>query len=156
LIQLSNETDTTIAKKGLETAGLAATFGSGALASGGGRLVTEEAITLAQRAGQVLRGVDNAATGLDLTTSIVKENRGEFIKEYGETGRVFIEDVERVSSIVQGYALLRGALHAPKMFQSLRASYQNWRALVKMRKELSASEQQLIRNIEQLLSEAYE
>ena len=149
LIQLSNQTDSTYAQKVAETVGLAATLGTGALVGGGAKAATWGA--------RAVVWADRAAFVADITASVIREHRGEFIKAYGDAGRKFLNAVDVVSSVVMIYGMARAVTSAPGLFKDLRGKYNNWRSLAQLRKELSEGErlmeQQLTRNTQNLLHE---
>jgi hypothetical protein len=124
LVALKNEGVTHTFEKIGEVAGLA--LGG----VGGGA----EAIGLGAK---VLLWADRAAVVLGVLGSVVSENRGWFIKRFGESGRRFVDAVELVNSAVAIFGLIRVAMSLPKLVGGLRDG------LGGLRKSATATERNL-------------
>jgi len=131
LVQLSNETDTTILMKIAEAAGLGLSLGTGELIGLG---------VEASMAARVLAWADAAATVVGTLSSIVLEHRGEIIAHFGESGRAFVRDVEYVQAATALYGFARMALSMGQLVNGLRRAHQQWRAELAVAQDLSAAE----------------
>ena len=116
LLQLANAGDHHAWMKALEVAGLGlgGGLGAGALMEGG-----VEATALAR----VLGWCDGAAVGLGVATSVLDEHRGWILSRFGEQGRAFLRDADRVNSAVALYGMARLTMALPKLLLGLRTSY---------------------------------
>ncbi|OLE29376.1 MAG: hypothetical protein AUG44_04410 [Actinobacteria bacterium 13_1_20CM_3_71_11] len=140
LVQLSNETDTTILTKIAEAAGIGLSLGAGELLSLG---------VEASMAARVLAAADTAATVLGTLSSIILEHRGEIIAHFGESGRAFVRDVEYVQAATALYGFARMALSMGQLVNGLRRSYQNWRAGLAGAQDLSSAESAAFQAVDQ-------
>ena len=141
LIQLSNETDTTVLTKIAEVAGIAATLGTGAL----GGLGVE-----ATMAARVLLWADRAAFAIGTAASAIREHRGDIIARYGESGRQFVRYVDLVHSATAIYGFARVAIAMGQLVHGLRTSYVNFRAAARgAESELTAGQRQAVATVNQ-------
>lgn len=155
LLQLANETDAATRQKMIETAGLAVSFGGGALATGGGRVVQglAKGAQLGSRTGKVFQTLDTVATVADLSSSVIKEHQGYFIEQYGDAGRNIIEIIDKVSAASQIPGFARMATALPHLKTELRGAYDRWRTIRQMKKELSAADQAIEKQFESLVKQ---
>ena len=118
LLQLANADDHHFWMKGVEAAGLGlgGGLGTGALMAGG-----VEATALAR----VLGWCDGAAMVLGVTTSLLNEHRGWILSRFGEQGRDFLRNADRVNSAAALYGMARVLMVAPALLLKLRTSYLN-------------------------------
>ncbi len=141
LIQLANETDTTVLTKIAEAAGIGLTLGTGALAGLGVR---------ATMAARVLLWADRAAFALGTIAAIIREHRGWIIERFGNSGREFLRYVDMVHSAAAIYGFARVALSMGQLIAGLRSAHQNWRSAVQSaERELSQNEQSVVRQTSQ-------
>lgn len=119
LVQLSNETTTTVMTKIGEAAAIGLTLGGGSLLAGAGEA------TLFARA---LLVADRIAFALSVATSILREHRGWIISRFGDRGRNFVTAVDRVNSVLAIYGLARTAVGAVQTVSALRSAYNEWTA----------------------------
>ncbi len=139
LVQLSNETITTIYQAMGEAAALGLTLGSGALVGAGAR---------AGWGARVLLWADRAATVLGTLTTIIREHRGWIISRFGESGRTFLRYVDMVQSAVMIYGGARALIGVGQLINGLRRSYRNWRSAAgQVESELSSSERAAVRGV---------
>lgn len=141
LVQLANETNTTVLTKMGEAAGLGLTLGTGALAGLGVR---------ASMAARVLLWADRAAFALGTITSVIREHRGWILQRFGDSGKNFLRYVDIVNSAVMIYGGARVVIGMGQLINGLRVSYQNWRTAVRAAEaELSSSEQTAVQQVSQ-------
>jgi hypothetical protein len=138
LIQLSNQTTTTVLEKMAEAAGLGLTLGLGTAAAG-----AAEATWLAR----ALIWADRAALALGTITSLIREHRGWIIAEFGDSGRQFLRYVDIVNSAVAIYGLGRAAIGLGQTINSLRTAYRNWRTAAAAAEELTTSQRATVAEI---------
>ncbi len=132
LVQLANQTDTTILQKMVEVAGIGLTLGTGALVAG-----SAEATLLAR----VALWADRAAFVLGTLTSVIQEHRGWILERFGESGKRFLHALDIVNSVVAIYGLGRAVIGAGQLLNGLRRAYKDWRATAAATEEaLSTSE----------------
>lgn len=151
LLQLENESTRIAYEKAAEAFGIGLTLGFGGAGAAGGEAVagTTEA-TLAVRVGSAVRtGVvwaDRIAFGLDLANSVIQEHRGWIIETFPNYGRPFVTGLDQITAYVRIYGLVRGGVGLARLGNSLRKSYNNWRAAVQVAK-LTEDE---LKNVEQI------
>lgn len=147
LVQLSNETSTTVLSKLVEAVGIGLTLGAGSVVGLG---------VEATMAARVLLWADRAAFVLGTLASVVKEHRGEILARYGDTGRTFLQYVDYVQSATAVYGFARVALSLGQLVNGLRTAYGNWRAAAQAGKDGAASgvAGELSRNTDELLRHA--
>lgn len=139
LIQLANETTTTVYQKIGEASALGLTLGSGALLGTGARMAWGT---------RALLWADRAAFALGTVASVIREHRGWIIERFGESGKDFLEYVDKVNSAVMIYGGARALLGIGQLLNGLRRSYGNWRSAVRGAEgELSASERAAVDEI---------
>lgn len=139
LVQLANETTTTVYQKMGEAGALGLTLGSGALVAGGTEL------GLGARA---LLWVDRAAFALGTLTSVISEHRGWILERFGVSGATFLRYVDMVNSVVVMYGGVRAVVGVGHLVNGLRRSYTAWRAAAdSVESELSASQMTAVREI---------
>lgn len=137
LIQLANNTDTTIMMKMGEAAALGLTLGTGSLATGGASL-----------AARILIWIDRLAVVLGSLTSIIREHRGWIIERFGERGQTFLLWNDRVSSALAIYGLARAVYGMGQLFNSLRNAYDEWKTF-RQAMQLSESETNTVNRLVQ-------
>ncbi|MFI2508912.1 DUF4157 domain-containing protein [Streptomyces sp. NPDC018972] len=145
LVELSNETTTTVLTKLAEAVGIGLTLGAGSLVGLG-----VEA-TLAAR---VLLWADRAAFVLGTLTSVIKEHRGEILARFGDTGREFLQYVEYVHSATAIYGFARVALSLGSLVNGLRTAYRNLRSAAEKEGATRGLAGDLTANTEELLRKA--
>jgi hypothetical protein len=139
LVQLANETTTTVYQKMGEAGALGLTLGSGALVSGGAEL------GLGARA---LLWADRAAFALGTLTSVIGEHRGWILERFGASGAAFLRYVDMVNSAVVLYGGVRAVVGVAQLVNGLRRSYAAWRAAADgVESELNASQRTAVREI---------
>jgi hypothetical protein len=139
LVQLANETTTTVYQKIGEAAALGLTLGSGAVVGGGAEL------GLGARA---LLWADRAAFALGTLTSVIGEHRGWILERFGASGAAFLRYVDMVNSAVVLYGGVRAVVGVAQLVNGLRRSYTTWRAAAdSVESELSASQRTAVREI---------
>jgi hypothetical protein len=151
LVQYANESDRIAIEKAAEAFGIGLTlgFGGGAAAGGeaaeGATVSTTARVVAAARTG--LAYADTAATALDIGNSILQEHRGWVIENSPKDGRDFVLAMDKLTSYVRVYGLVRGSVGLVQLGNSLRKSYRNWRAFTAAMKDVSESD---VANIEEI------
>jgi hypothetical protein len=141
LIQLANETTTTVYQKMGEAAGLGLSLGGGALIGAG--------VKGASWGARLFMWADRAAFVLETLTSVIREHRGWIIEQFGDSGREFLQYVDIVNSAVLIYGGGRALIGLGQTINGFRKSYQNWRTIATRRKsDISASERAVIQRIQ--------
>ena len=161
LVQYANESDRIAIEKAAEAFGIGLTLGLGGEAAAGGEategstLSTTARIAAGARTG--LAYADTAATALDIGNSILQEHRGWVIENSPEDGRNFVLAMDKLTSYVRIYGLVRGSVGLVQLGNSLRKSYRNWRAFTGAMKDVSESDvadiEEIGRDTENLLRE---
>ena len=140
LVQLSNETTTTVMTKIAEVAGIGLTLGSGALAGLGVRA------TLLAR---VVLIADRVAFVLGTVATILHEHRGEILARFPQHGPAFVRALEYVQSATAMYGFARVAIELPRIVLGLRSTFRNWQAeRSALQSELTASERQVVQSLD--------
>jgi hypothetical protein len=138
LVGLSNQTDTTIAEKVGEVAGIALTLGTGALAEAGAGTLS-----------QVLLWADRVAFAVGTITSVLREHRGWILARFGDDGRRFIHYVDIVNSAVAIYGGARVVFGMGQLLRGLRSAYGAWRQVARAAQaELSSTERTAVRTLD--------
>ncbi|MCX5001181.1 hypothetical protein OHB05_00870 [Streptomyces sp. NBC_00638] len=145
LVELSNETTTTVLTKLAEAVGIGLTLGAGSLVGLG---------VEATMAARVLLWADRAAFVLGTLTSVIKEHRGEILARFGETGREFLQYVDYVQSATAIYGFARVALSLGQLVNGLRTAYNNLRTAASREGATSGLAGDLTANTEELLRKA--
>ncbi|WP_280641210.1 eCIS core domain-containing protein [Streptomyces afghaniensis] len=147
LLELSNETSTTVLSKMAEAIGIGLTLGAGSLVGLG---------VEATMAARVLLWADRAAFVLGTLTSVIKEHRGEILAHFGDTGREFLRYVDFVQSATAIYGFARVALSLGQLVNGLRIAYGNLRSAAKATKEggTGGVTGELTRSTDELLRQA--
>ncbi|MFJ4245036.1 DUF4157 domain-containing protein [Streptomyces iakyrus] len=147
LVELSNETSTTVLSKMAEAIGIGLTLGAGSLVGLG---------VEATMAARVLLWADRAAFVLGTLTSVIKEHRGEILAHFGDTGREFLRYVDFVQSATAIYGFARVALSLGQLVDGLRIAYGNLRTAAKASKESGTGgvTGELTRSTDELLRQA--
>jgi hypothetical protein len=147
LLELSNETTTTVLSKLAEAVGIGLTLGAGSLVGLG---------VEATMAARVLLWADRAAFVLGTLTSVVKEHRGEILAHFGDTGRAFLQYVDYVQSATAIYGFARVALSLGHLVSGLRTAYGNLRSAANATQEGPAGgfTGELTRNTDELLRQS--
>ncbi|MFE5923829.1 DUF4157 domain-containing protein [Streptomyces sp. NPDC056468] len=148
LVELSNETTTTVLTKLAEAVGIGLTLGAGSLVGLG---------VEATMAARVLLWADRAAFVLGTLTSVIKEHRGEILARFGEPGREFLQYVDYVQSATAIYGFARVALSLGQLVNGLRTAYNNLRtaaggegATGGLAGDLTANTEELLRKAEDI------
>ena len=128
LIALSNEGTTHTMGKIAEVAG----FGLGGFGGGAAKAVTLGA--------KVLMWLDRAAVAFGVLSSAISENRGWFIRKFGDDGRKFVAAVEIVNSAIAIFGMFRVAVELPKLVGGLWSGLKSVRSRAAQLRELSAEE----------------
>lgn len=148
LIQLANETTTTVFQTMGEAAAIGLTLGSGALLGTGARMAW---------GARALLWADRAAFVLGTITTIIREHRGWIISRFGDSGRAFLRYIDMVNSAVMIYGGARALMGVGQLLNNLRRSYSNWRSVARsMDNELSASERSAVNQISRETDELLE
>jgi hypothetical protein len=147
LVELSNETSTTVLSKMVEAIGIGLTLGAGSLVGLG---------VEATMAARVLLWADRAAFVLGTLTSVIKEHRGEILAHFGDTGREFLRYVDFVQSATAIYGFARVALSLGQLVNGLRIAYGNLRSAAKATKDggTGGVTGELTRSTDELLRQA--
>ncbi|MEU6667870.1 DUF4157 domain-containing protein [Streptomyces sp. NPDC046727] len=145
LVELSNETTTTVLTKLAEAVGIGLTLGAGSLVGLG---------VEATMAARVLLWADRAAFVLGTLTSVIKEHRGEILARFGDTGREFLQYVDYVHSATAIYGFARVALSLGQLVNGLRTAYNNLRTAAGREGATGGLAGDLTANTEELLRKA--
>ncbi|HWM10484.1 MAG TPA: deaminase [Solirubrobacteraceae bacterium] len=145
LVQLSNETDTTVLTKMAEIAGIALTLGSGSLVGLGVR---------ATMLARVALWADRVATVLGTIATILHEHRGEILARFPRHGRSIVRAIEWVQSATAIYGFARVALEVPLLVSRLRSARIAWQAEARaVQRDLSAAEREAVQSLDDGLTE---
>jgi hypothetical protein len=145
LIQLANETTTTVITKLAEVAGIGLTLGSGSLVGLGVR---------ASMAARVLVWADRAATVLGTIATVLHEHRGEILARFPRHGPSIARAIEWVQSATAIYGFARTALEVPLLISRLRSARSAWQAEARaVQRDLSGAEREAVRSLDDGLTE---
>jgi hypothetical protein len=98
------------------------------------------------RGAQILLWTERAAIGLGVLGSVISENRGWFIKRFGDSGREFVEAVEIVNSAVALFGIIRMATSLPSLVIRLRQGLHGLRkSAAGIEPVLTAKQRELVR-----------
>jgi hypothetical protein len=145
LVELANNTDTTVATKVGEAAFIGLTLGGGSLFAGAGE---------AGWAARAVLWADRAAFALSLLTSIIREHRGWIIERFGDRGRTFLTWNDRVSSVIAIYGIGRAAVGFGQTINSFRQAYNDWKAFqaaMQLAEDEAATSRSIVSNTDDLL-----
>jgi hypothetical protein len=137
LVQLANETTTTVMTKVGEVAAIGLTLGGGSLIAGAGE---------AGLAARVFLVADRVAFVVSTVTSILREHRGWIIQELGDKGHTFVSAIDRLNSILAVYGFIRTGMGAVQTVNAVRkalAEVRAYRAAVR----LAASKETVLTNL---------
>jgi len=150
LLQLANETISTVYQKWGEIAALGISMGTAGLAGAG----TRGTATFAMRA---LKLMDHAASILGTVSTVLNEHRGWILSRFGDEGKEFLRYVDLVNSAMTIFSGGRALFQMGKLVNGLRKSYGRWRKVAASAEEsLSPSEQKAMKQIHEMTDDFFE
>jgi hypothetical protein len=130
LLQLGNQEDTRVYTMAGEAVVTGLTLGAGPEVAAGAEAV-EGATTaqkLARGGAQLLATGDRVAAGLSVASTLINEHRGLIISTFGDDGRDFLKQWQKVDRVLAVYGLARGAVALGQTASALRGTIQTLRA----------------------------
>jgi hypothetical protein len=96
---------------------------------------------------KTLLWADRAAIVAGVLGSAISENRGWFIRRFGEPGRQFVEAVETVNSAVAIFGIVRVAMSLPKLVSGLREGLRGLRrSAAEVERDLTTEQRAVVTN----------
>jgi len=138
LIQLSNETTTTILQKMGEAAALGLTLGSGALVGAGAKGAT----SLGAR---VITWINRVAATVRTITTVIQEHRGWILEKFPKQGKDFLRYVDITNSAVLLYGGAQALAGMGKVLYGLRKSASELRRSADSAMDLSNKERAVLK-----------
>jgi hypothetical protein len=160
LLQMSNQETTKLGFMAGEAVVTGITLGLGGGAVAGGEATASAATTRgavwAGRALTALKWGDRVATVAGAATTLINDHRGLIIKEFGKDGEAFLEDWRVVETVLQYYAIGRGAVALGQTGAALRGRLKDFkarRAQMKLSAADAAALDEMTLNAEKTLDE---
>ncbi len=159
LLEVSNQEDTKLLMMSGEAVITGVTLGSG-----GGLLAGGEAAASATARGAVwtgraltaLKWGDRVATAAGVASTIINDHRGLIIERFGEDGKAFLADWQKVETVLQYYAIGRGAVALGQTGAALRLKLKDFktrRAQMKLSAADESALDDMVREAEKTLDE---